>query len=1100
MDLTLAGYMSGAEWYDVEITREGDEGWYNNRSGGEGMLYDEWNADVAGVYTLTAYGYYHLLDSEGNSIQDENGSDIGRDEIGTVTVTVEAPHGDLGEVSVDLPDKVYVGDSLTVHFNETQHAETYSFWVHDGFYEWLTGDSRNGPGDLTIDTRKLPSGVYWVELDVDAPGYNQSHTTLHFALLDHNDIYCSNDNETYFFTISNTDTIQTQDYVHLIAYVPGADGITLYAQRDNEDLEEIAWTEGPGISHWHTSGLPGTYNIYLGADGWPEPVQMATLVVENPNGNLDAPTLIINGNEEGYTVSANTDDPHTVTVTVPKVENGEIYFIHMGPANEGWKFYQEGHHTSKFEGDQIQISITDDQIEPGRMYEVSCEVHARGYTSASINRTFLLQGRQEKTVTLSVEDQAEYWTAMPVRFHAEAAGATAIRVHMNNEWRYFRGNEVDDQFTIWDQDTLFYAFATTDQLPEDDNFNWDDLDLNWSMQSEPVYVFAHTEGPTSVPSMDVPESVTRGDWLVFTINEDGDARQMDVRIFDDDGNEMEFRRLWETGAHQLPTANLEANRDYRIYLCCIQDQHMWNDGPDYWFHVNDPAEGQNQAFFRIDKTDIYPGEPFIPTIYAPGAEQVKIMLGGGIWLECDGDNATNHADWEWFLEEPGVYTFEAYAQYGQETEWIPVNTVTVNVRERIRLARTEIMVDDVVNAAQEINIQISAVEHGYDYILQLHYQGQDENSWLRWTNTSDESENGIITFTIPAGTLEVNRPYWIDCYVSPSGRDGNQYEGSDSSRNILTKDGSATDASIQVSLNGSWDRDNAQRYLIPVNAGFEVMVTPTGNRQPTAIVVRMGDHSEYRFFDGQPIGMSEYQAWPETIYAQAYYGDLSGYDYEDVSWDSLAWGNPSNVIPVRFSSGGNAQPATISFPGLVMAGQDIVIEVTLGENANEAHANLDRNLEGGEEDLVFDDWFGWDQSEGTIVIPSADLECRHYWLYVDNSGEGYENSRTARYVGVVDDPYQSESKLKLPSGLTEIEDEAFEGILADTVIIPAGVNTIGSRAFADSNVRLVVLEGEVNDIAADAFEGSNLWVIYGSGQNASNWAEAFNAVFYEMGN
>ncbi len=59
--------------------------------------------------------------------------------------------------------------------------------------------------------------------------------------------------------------------------------------------------------------------------------------------------------------------------------------------------------------------------------------------------------------------------------------------------------------------------------------------------------------------------------------------------------------------------------------------------------------------------------------------------------------------------------------------------------------------------------------------------------------------------------------------------------------------------------------------------------------------------------------------------------------------------------------------------------------------------------------------------------------------------------------------------LRLPAGLTEIDEEAFAGTSAQAVFIPASVTSIGSRAFADSAIVYAQIP-EGLDIG-NAFEG-----------------------------
>lgn len=81
--------------------------------------------------------------------------------------------------------------------------------------------------------------------------------------------------------------------------------------------------------------------------------------------------------------------------------------------------------------------------------------------------------------------------------------------------------------------------------------------------------------------------------------------------------------------------------------------------------------------------------------------------------------------------------------------------------------------------------------------------------------------------------------------------------------------------------------------------------------------------------------------------------------------------------------------------------------------------------------------------------------------------------------------------LRLPAALKVIDEEAFEGISADSVIIPNGVTTIASRAFANSHVSLAVIPASVTSIANDAFAGvSNLTIQCESGSAAEAFAQA----------
>ena len=1123
------------------ITRQGDNEWDEHRNENRnGMLNDNWRADSEGTYILTAYAYGHLPEGE----TDENGNDVWEDLIGSKTIHVKAESGDLGELNATMKDKAYLGDQIEIKFSEVTGAEEYSYWIHtDHDNNWVMGDSRQGVGSLFINTNRLGTGVYWVELDAMAQGYNQTHHTLHFALIENESKDYSAPDDSYYFYASDLN-IPTETNSYILAYVPGAEEIQLSFRKDNnEELEEIDHREGPGLSTGFCRGDAGTYQIYVSYctdNGWSEPVQVQTITVTAGNEFNADPIVTVNGSATGNTAPVNQDNNHKLTVVIDRDENAQGYHVQVNNYGDGWRFFDEFIDLSSDEhgdwitiGDgSITIEIEDGNIEPGRLYEINCWAHAPDYECRGMYRMFLLQdGQAVEGVTMTVSPTTEdgFWTAEAVRVEAAAENATAIWIHMNNEERWYRGSEVDDRWNIWDQNTVFYAYATTDEIPEDDNFNWGELDVNWSMRSELVTIQAQTEGDTEVPTLtfkDDNNHVTKGDWLEFTIGNDGDARQMDIRIKDDQGNEYEFRRYWAPGTYRITTANLESGHHYWVSMNCVQSRHLWTNGPKMDLYVDAPQ--QDTAFFRVDKNTLYPDEPFIPTVYATGAEHIWIGESDwdlntetreGIWGDWDGDNGTNGADWEWWYDDPGAYSLSAWAQYPEQEGLTLIDTIEMTVLEPTALDKAEILVPNVVDVtdADDREVRIPLVENGYFYELQLHYRDQ-ETEWTHMYLTADDAdtENGreYLTFVIGEDELLPNQSYWIDCYVEPRDRDYGHF-GSDSSKNIMTVDGTGADTTISLALSGQWTQDDEDRYQIPINTGFDVIVTATGNTYPTAIAVYMGDQVKYSFFndgDGsastETVRFSEYQAWPETIYARAYHGDLSDYDsWEEVPWDELGWGATSIPVNVIFTSMGSAGAPRIEVDSVVMTGwENIFLRVDLGENANEAHANLDRNIGGWEEDLVFDGWIEWssygepddDGYDGDIIISTKGLESGVYRLHVDNSGENYDNSRTSRDIYIVEYPYESGPRIELPSGLTEIGEEAFEGISARVVIIPYGVTKIGRRAFADSDIELVVIPETVTEIADGAFEGSELSVVYGYNQFAEGVADHYNVVYYDL--
>lgn len=151
---------------------------------------------------------------------------------------------------------------------------------------------------------------------------------------------------------------------------------------------------------------------------------------------------------------------------------------------------------------------------------------------------------------------------------------------------------------------------------------------------------------------------------------------------------------------------------------------------------------------------------------------------------------------------------------------------------------------------------------------------------------------------------------------------------------------------------------------------------------------------------------------------------------------------------------------------------------------------------------------GW-RNSGLYVTDRPDTATEITWSSDDANIAYYDpetgyvygmNPGTVMLRATTDDGYTDEctvevviwGEMYLPSGLKEIEEEAFAGSNAFYIECNEGLETIGSRAFAGNyTLEQIYIPASVTSIAPDAFDEcwNFYWVIGYSGTYAETWAE-----------
>lgn len=112
-----------------------------------------------------------------------------------------------------------------------------------------------------------------------------------------------------------------------------------------------------------------------------------------------------------------------------------------------------------------------------------------------------------------------------------------------------------------------------------------------------------------------------------------------------------------------------------------------------------------------------------------------------------------------------------------------------------------------------------------------------------------------------------------------------------------------------------------------------------------------------------------------------------------------------------------------------------------------------------------------DSDEFTVTIPAELISTGGiYQVGITAGRSGYDPMYTAEFFYAMDP--QSKGILRLPDGLTRIEEGAFEGGAFEAVIIPDGCTEVGAEAFRNCRNLVYVSYPAGTSFGTDAFTDS----------------------------
>ena len=908
--------------------------------------------------------------------------------------TAEAPYLWVGGRSVARNSFI----EAYVSSNENNVIE-YHVNIFDKKSDGTKGDWRGDyhmyeAGDILIPTYNLPAGDYYIGAWIRVQGkYSGSLPDSQMIPV----TITESDGEFYV----SKDRVQVCEPLTVSIYAPGAERIRFCGGNDS-------WWDDNGWDgdSWYNDDVKWEFSadeveIYAEAmynGEWREIGRRHITITKK--GDLAEPKIRF---------AQPVEAGKALTITLDEVANGKQYGLNVRRLKDGWERWYE---VNPDANDKLTLTIPADMLdEPNVAYELMASVLGTGYNAGVSDESFITVPTgldTDKVISLTANKDNAQSNKEDVKFTVTAQGATVVKIYHEDQWEWaptdengkaefnfgFNENRMQPVWATacYDQQ---YAGKTGDALGEVD---WDTV--AFTGMSNVVYIDVWCNGETWMPDWaEVPETVAWGDMLKVTIGEGGNAERFHIRIQTRDWQEIYFLEVYGSGDYYLPTTMLPVGFKGIVTIdgCC--EGYIWNGMEPMNFRVNGVKEGYSTGniYVTADKTRVFPYEPYHVIMNVPGAVKLKGVNPAkqdDVKFEMDGPQAVSNDCW-WTDNETGTQRLDVYAK-SEDGNWstTPVGYVELQVIDP-QLARTEIGVDDVVDVTEDINITIQTVPNGYFYELQMHQTDMENKYVFRERKTAEDAVNGVITFTVPANKLEANASYWIDCYI---GANEYGFQGSDTSKNIMTVSGTSAENNITLAMTGNWQQIKSV-YQIPVRTDFEVKVTKAANgTTPSAIAVYMGDRIEYRFFNGneETVGFNEWQEWPETIFARAYYGnDIDGKEWEEVDWDKLAWGSATGIIKVNFFSEGQVGKPSFGAPGRITRGDDMYVNIfDVGAGADETHANISTNPPEQEENMVYgDDWQGWDPGRRQIRLETWMLNPGRYWLAVDNSGPRKSGNR-----------------------------------------------------------------------------------------------------------
>ena len=632
-------------------------------------------------------------DSISNPIRLELIAPYGQADGAEFTLNTENPiRGEFLEVTLARPSGTS-GAAYSLWLDRQREENGEIFWDYIKQIDWYEDHG-------LISTMSLEPGHYRFVMETHAAGYNAVTCYVEFDLTEG-----EGGGEPVCRVLRDAQRACETNVFFCTA--DGADRITLQIRRDGDSgyREEITVDGGDGrwdLFPTKTDCYRLTPVIYM-----PETDEQGNRLTDEATGEPRYQEL--RGETVTITVKGDGD------LQAPVIESLPVIHPCGEPLEFGFDLPAEAQYCSisllriPDSGDWIQLLFKEGSpeevkartgtipsellSEPG-LYRLGVYTNAPGLNDADTASEFMVvSGKAGEKISLTLngsrEETIHRRAGEEIPLTISAPGADAIRLLDGNwNWQHIDKRALNEKGEFfWTPVYNSGSYLIAVQACYDTGIDWDTVDLNtfdwtaldWSETSNAMRIEVTAEGKLQVPTVTLPETMTRGEWAEVEIGEVSGAETYTLWIDplnpegNPDGPTLVCAIFTTPGKKGIPTAGLVAGNSYGLHVTAGARGYDNGDTPYYPITVTGDEPG---AEFRIEPDHVRAGEQFLVSVWAPGAASVKLCheRPDNVWSEQPSIASP------FTCGEPGEYVFKAYAYDEKGQKWQQIGkAITVRV-------------------------------------------------------------------------------------------------------------------------------------------------------------------------------------------------------------------------------------------------------------------------------------------------------------------------------------------------------------------------------------------------------------------------------------